>query len=38
MELVINSRNLAIKHLDLFDEDMQIIVCGAEFDSLTFLE
>jgi hypothetical protein len=38
MELVIESRNLAIKHLDLFDEHMQVVVFGAEFESLTFVE
>jgi hypothetical protein len=38
MELVIESRNLSIMHLDPFDEDMQIVVLGAEFDRVTFLE
>jgi hypothetical protein len=35
MELIIESRNLAIKHLDLFDENIQIVVLGVEFDNLT---
>jgi hypothetical protein len=38
MELVIKGRNLAIKHFDPFDEDMQILVLGAEFDRVTFWE
>ena len=38
MELVIESRNLAIKNSNPFDEDTQIVVLGAEFDRVTFLE